>query len=251
MLHEGGWLPPVPAGGSRGFSGFTVGGVNAGAPVQAAERQRQVSMPTGAFGSGRAIIGPPVNAGTGGDKWNPYTDEGRIHQALLGNEPPWQDPLAPYGPAMASIGVSFIPGLNSYMVLNDPEASTASKALAVGSDVLSVVGVGTVLKLGAKGAGLAKGLIVGTEAVEESLLPRENWQPLGCRHTTSFRRRPSLRQCGKRPASISNTSVSSSCQKPTWVNYTAPQVFHMSDLAACGTRHGAFTSLRKRRQVVL
>jgi hypothetical protein len=32
--------------------------------------------------------------------------------------------------------------------------------------VLSVVGVGTVLKLGAKGAGLAKGLVVGVEVVE-------------------------------------------------------------------------------------
>ncbi|MEO7592259.1 MAG: hypothetical protein ABI134_13675, partial [Byssovorax sp.] len=47
--------------------------------------------------------------------------------------------------------------------LNDPAASTASKVLAVGSDVLSVVGVGTVLKLGAKGVGFGKGLVLGTK----------------------------------------------------------------------------------------
>ena len=63
--------------------------------MQAAERQRQVSMPTGPSAPAGAIIGPPVNAGTDGNKWNPYSNEGRISQAPFGNEPPWQDPLTP------------------------------------------------------------------------------------------------------------------------------------------------------------
>ncbi|MEO5729555.1 MAG: hypothetical protein ABI134_10370, partial [Byssovorax sp.] len=71
------------------------------------------------------ISGPTVDAGSGADKWNPYTDEGRIHQGLFGAERPWQDPLEPYKPALASFSASLIPGLNSYMVLNDSEASTA------------------------------------------------------------------------------------------------------------------------------
>jgi hypothetical protein len=67
---------------------------------------------------------------------------------------------------MAQFSASLIPGLNSCMVLNDPEASTASKVLAVGSDVLSVVGVGTVIKLGAKGVVLGKGVILGGEVAQ-------------------------------------------------------------------------------------
>ena len=126
--------------------------------MQAAERQRLVSMPTGPSAPAGSISGPTVNAGSGADKWNPHSNEGRIQQALFGAEQPWQDPLEPYKPALGSMGISLIPGLNSYVALNDPKASTASKVLAVGSDVLSVVGVGTVLKLGAKGARLAKGL---------------------------------------------------------------------------------------------
>ena len=130
-------------------------------------------MPTGPPAPAGAIIGPPVKADADADKWNPYSDEGRINQALFGAEPPWQDPLAPYGPAMASIGVSLVPGLNSYMVLTDPEASTAGKVFAVGSDVLSVVGVGTVLKLGAKGGVLGKGLIRGTKVAEGVIVAEE------------------------------------------------------------------------------
>ncbi len=136
-------------------------------------------MPTGPSAPAGAIIGPPVKAGTDGDKWNPYSEEGRISQAPFGAEPPWQDPLAPYGPALASIGVSFIPGLNSYMVLNDPEASTAGKVLAVGSDVLSVVGVGTVLKLGAKGIVLAKGVVLGGKVVEGVVVAEDVVAQLG------------------------------------------------------------------------
>ncbi len=125
-----------------------------------------MSMPTGPSAPAGAIIGPPVKAGTDGDKWNPYTDEGRINQALFGNEPPLQDPLAPYGPAMASIGVSFVPGLNSYMVLTDPEASTTSKVFAVGSDVLTVVGVGGVIKFAKGSVVLGTGLLRAAKVVE-------------------------------------------------------------------------------------
>ncbi|MEO5731028.1 MAG: RHS repeat-associated core domain-containing protein, partial [Byssovorax sp.] len=127
-----------------GFSGSAVGGNGAGAPVQAAERQRLVSMPTGPSAPAGAISGPTVSASGGADKWNPYSAEGRIHQGLFGGEPGWQDPLEPYKPALAKFSASLIPGLNSYIVLNDPEASTASKVFAVGTDVLAVVGVGSV-----------------------------------------------------------------------------------------------------------
>jgi hypothetical protein len=134
--------------------------------VQAAERQRQVSMPTGPSAPAWAIVGPPVKAGTDGDKWNPYSDEGQDRQALFGNEQAWQDPLEPYKPALGSMAVSLVPGLNSYSVLSDPKASTAGKVFAVGSDVLTVVGVGAAVKFGGSGVKLGMGLIrraVGTE----------------------------------------------------------------------------------------
>ncbi|MFS8068223.1 MAG: hypothetical protein ACMG6S_17855, partial [Byssovorax sp.] len=83
-----------------------------------------------------------------------------------GGEPGWQDPLEPYKPALAAFSASLIPGLNSYVVLSDPKASTASKVFAVGTDVLSVVGVGTVIKLGAKGVALGKGVILGGKVVK-------------------------------------------------------------------------------------
>ncbi|MEO7590568.1 MAG: RHS repeat-associated core domain-containing protein, partial [Byssovorax sp.] len=57
-----------------GFSGSAVGGNGAGAPVQAAERQRLVSMPTGPSAPAGAISGPVVNAGTGGR--HVYVDAG-------------------------------------------------------------------------------------------------------------------------------------------------------------------------------
>lgn len=82
-----------------GFSGSAAGGNGAGAPVQAAERRRLVSMPTGPSAPAGAISGPTVKAGSGGEKWNPYTNEGRIGLALFGSELPWQDPLEPYKPA--------------------------------------------------------------------------------------------------------------------------------------------------------
>mgnify|MGYP000131914153 CR=1 FL=1 len=149
-----------------GFSGSAAGGNGAGAPVQAAERQRLVSMPTGPSAPAGAISGPTVNAGGDAAKWNPYTDEGRIHQALFGGERGWQDPLEPYKPALASFSASLVPGLNSYMVLNDPEVSTASKVFAVGTDVLSVVGVGAVIKVAKAGGGLVKGAVAGAKAAQ-------------------------------------------------------------------------------------
>jgi hypothetical protein len=123
-------------------------------------------MPTGPSAPAGAISGPTVKAGSDGDKWNPYSDEGRIRQALFGNDPGWQDPLEPYKPALGSIGVSFIPGLNSYMVLKDPEASTASKVLAVGSDVLAVVGAKGVLIAVKAGSKVLRGGLVGAEAAQ-------------------------------------------------------------------------------------
>ena len=134
--------------------------------MQAAERQRLVSMPTGPSAPAGAISGPTVNAGSDAAKWNPYTDEGRIHQALFGGERGWQDPLEPYKPALASFSASLVPGLNSYVVLNDPDASTAGKVFALGTDVLAVVGVGAAIKVGGSGVRLGMGLLrraVGTE----------------------------------------------------------------------------------------
>jgi hypothetical protein len=63
--------------------------------------------------------------------------------------------------------IGFIPGLNSVLVFNDPKATTFDKTLAVGTDVLAVVGVGAVVKLGAKGVGLAKGVVLGAEVAED------------------------------------------------------------------------------------
>jgi RHS repeat-associated protein len=101
-----------------------------------------------------------------GDKWGPYSDEARISEGLLGMSAPPEDPLAPYGPALGQAAVGFVPGLNSYVVLTDPDASTGMKVLAVATDVLSVVGVGTVIKAAKNGSAVVKAFVAGTEVVE-------------------------------------------------------------------------------------
>jgi hypothetical protein len=108
------------------------------------------------------------NAGAAGDKWNPYTPAGRIQKELFGSDPEI-DYLAATQPSpeVTRAVLGFVPGLNSVLVFNDPKATTFDKTLAVGTDVLAVVGVGAVVKLGAKGVGLAKGVVLGAEAAEE------------------------------------------------------------------------------------
>jgi hypothetical protein len=101
-----------------------------------------------------------------GGKWGPYSNEARIRKALLGTEPPLEDPLAPYAPELGQAAIGFVPGLNSYAVLQDPNASTAGKALAVGTDVLAVVGVGTIIKAAKTGSALFKAVVGGAEVVE-------------------------------------------------------------------------------------
>jgi hypothetical protein len=84
----------------------------------------------------------------------------------MGEELGWQDPLEPYKPALGSVAVSLVPGLNSYSVLTDPKASTAAKVFAVGGDALAVVGVGAAVKVAKSGAALVKGVATGAEAAE-------------------------------------------------------------------------------------
>ena len=113
------------------------------------------------------VTSVPV-VGTGFDKWNPHTPEGRIHKELFGSAPEI-DYLADTQPSPEVIRavIGFIPVVNSVLVFNDPKATTFDKTLAVGTDVLAVVGVGAVVKLGAKGVGLAKGVVLGAEVAED------------------------------------------------------------------------------------
>jgi hypothetical protein len=110
------------------------------------------------------------NAANAGDKWNPHTPEGRIQKELFGSDPE-VDYLAATQPSpeVTRAVLGFVPGLNSALVFGDPKATTFDKTLAVGTDVLAVVGVGAVVKLGAKGVGLAKGVVLGAEAAEATL----------------------------------------------------------------------------------
>jgi RHS repeat-associated protein len=107
--------------------------------------------------------------GNAGDKWNPHTPAGRIQKELFGSDPE-VDYLAATQPSpeVTRAVLGFVPGLNSVLVFNDPKATTFDKTLAVGTDVLAVVGVGAVVKLGAKGVGLAKGVVLGAEVVGEA-----------------------------------------------------------------------------------
>jgi len=113
----------------------------------------------------------PAGGATGGgpaagDKWGPYSNEARIRKALLGTEPEPKDPLEPYAPELGQAAIGFIPGLNSYAVLTDPSASTAAKVLAVTTDVLAVVGVGTIIKAAKTGSAMVKAVVAGAEVVE-------------------------------------------------------------------------------------
>jgi hypothetical protein len=92
-----------------------------------------------------------------GDKLNPVTLEGRIGRALLGAEKPVEPWTPPAAVAVVRAGMHVIPGLNSALVLSDPRASTFQKVFAVTTDVLSVVGVGVVLKVGRAGVAAARG----------------------------------------------------------------------------------------------
>lgn len=112
------------------------------------------------------VLVPVVDGGS--DKWNPHSFEGRVQKGLFGSSPEVDYLAATQPPPEVSRAIiGLVPGLNSALVFDDPKSSTFDKALAVGTDVLSVAGVGTVLKLGAKGAGLAKGFVVGAKVAED------------------------------------------------------------------------------------
>jgi RHS repeat-associated protein len=151
--------------GSEG-SGATCGGTIHPCPTPAPEKVGPTTSVASRF---HVTIVPVVgNAGTGGDKWNPHTPAGRIQKELFGSDPEI-DYLAATQPSpeVTRAVLGFVPGLNSVLVFNDPKATTFDKTLAVGTDVLAVVGVGAVVKLGAKGVGLAKGVVLGAEVAEE------------------------------------------------------------------------------------
>jgi hypothetical protein len=110
------------------------------------------------------------NAANAGDKWNPHTPEGRIQKELFGSDPAIDYFAATQpSPEVTRAMLGFVPGLNSALVFGDPKATTFDKTLAVGTDVLAVVGAGTVFKLGAKGVDLAKGVVLGAEAAEAAV----------------------------------------------------------------------------------
>jgi hypothetical protein len=112
------------------------------------------------------VVIVPVVAGTG-DKWNPHSFEGQVQKALFGSAPEIDYAASTQpSPEVVCAVAGFVPGLNSALVFANAKSTTFDKALAVGTDVLSVVGVGTVLKLGAKGVVLGKGLILGAKVAE-------------------------------------------------------------------------------------
>lgn len=79
-----------------------------------------------------------------GNKFNPFSDPGRHEEDAFGSERAPPDPLEPYQPALGKAAIGFVPGLNSYVTMRDPKASTLQKVAAVGLDAL-VIG-GAVLK---------------------------------------------------------------------------------------------------------
>jgi RHS repeat-associated protein len=101
------------------------------------------------------LEGGSLDPAWAGDKLNPVTAEGRLARALLGNDKPVEPWTPPAAVALTRAGMHMIPGLNSVLVLGDPNASPLHKVLAVSTDVLSVVGVGVVLKAGRAGIAAA------------------------------------------------------------------------------------------------
>jgi RHS repeat-associated protein len=150
--HTGGPGKDLKDGGNQGGGGpgGNVSGGGPATPYKASHVQGQSA------GAASALAG---------NKWHPHTDEGRIREALFGSLPdPEPPPSLP--PAVVTAGLGFVPGLNSVLVFNNPESTTFDKAFAVTTDTLAVVGVGTILKAGAKGAGIAKGLVTGAKVAE-------------------------------------------------------------------------------------
>jgi hypothetical protein len=106
-----------------------------------------------------------------GDRLNPVTAEGRLSRALLGTEKPVEPWTPPAAVAVTRAGMHMIPGLNSVLVLGDPNASPLEKVFAVSTDVLTVVGVGVVLKAGRAGVAAAKGAPRAYSAAFETTIP--------------------------------------------------------------------------------
>jgi RHS repeat-associated protein len=154
--HTGGPGKDLKDGGPQGGGG-PGGNVSGGSPAT-------VYKASHAQGQSAGAASVPA-----GNKWNPFSTKGRIEQAVFGSTPdpvPYFPTPTPLEAAIAKAGIGLVPGLNSSNVLSDPESTTFDKAFAVTTDVLSVVGVGTVLRAGATGAGIVKSLVVGAEVVE-------------------------------------------------------------------------------------
>ena len=103
----------------------------------------------------------PMSSAGAGNKFNPYTTEGRVAQALFGAEPApqeWKPPeeVVRVGGAVVEFGIGLVPGGNSLLAFSDPNASGWAKALAVGTDVLSALPPGALVKAGVKIARFAE-----------------------------------------------------------------------------------------------
>jgi hypothetical protein len=85
----------------------------------------------------------------GGERFNPY-DLVSPGISLFGSPRELYQPWIP-SPEVARAAVSLMPGVNSLLVLSDPNATGWQKGFAVATDVLSVVGVGVFLKMAGVG----------------------------------------------------------------------------------------------------
>ena len=83
---------------------------------------------------------------------------------LRGEASPSLDPH-PEIVALGQVTASLIPGLNSALVLSNPKSTNWEKGFAVAGDMVSVVGIGVVIKaMGKAGAAAAQGARVGDKA---------------------------------------------------------------------------------------
>src|SRR5262249_3401506 len=96
-----------------------------------------------------AVTAPQPPVTTGRSDWPPHSTftpapaGGGTTRTPSAAGPPPKDPLDnEVGRAIARGTAAFVPGLNLALTVTAPHATTGEKAVAVGTDVLAVVGVG-------------------------------------------------------------------------------------------------------------
>jgi RHS repeat-associated protein len=145
--HDPNWVPTRDAGRDD-----NVATGSPGVPQAVREGSPFAAGGMGTMGSASEAV--VAASGVAAEKFNPYTFEGRVGKGLFGAEPPlqvWEPPRE-----AVTMAAGLLPGGGTLNALSDPNATTGEIAVAVALDAVSLVGVGTAIKVVRGAAGVGK-----------------------------------------------------------------------------------------------